>query len=528
VSGSFDLIIGGGQVVDGTGAEAVPGDVGVVANRIAAVGDLTEAVAHERIDATGALVLPGFVDAHSHADTVLGQPEVQAALLCQGVTTVILGQDGISVAPSDRFAAGYADRYFAAVNGSVPQEFRSGVSVAELLDSYDRRGAVNAGYLVPAATVRARVIGLAAQRATDDQRRRMVDLVEEGLADGALGLSTGLDYVPGQFADTDELTALCRPVADARGTYVSHMRGYTSERAVDALEEIARIAAVSGVNAHVSHLHGQAALVAGTLDRIRRDRGVALSFDSYPYLRGSTILAMLLLPPQLQADGVDATLARLRDPSVRDELRHGWFPRNEARLNSIRLSFLGSLELRWAEGSLLREAAARWGRGDLTDFICDALITCDLAIGCVVDNGSDRTEDDMRHLLRRPEHMASSDAIFLGDHPHPRAWGAFARLLGRHVREQGDWTWGEAAAHLSGNAARRFGLVGRGLIADGQIADLVVLDPAIVADSSSYEDPRRTAVGVSHVVVSGEVALRDGAVTGARSGRALRGWDSSR
>jgi N-acyl-D-amino-acid deacylase len=145
-----------------------------------------------------------------------------------------------------------------------------------------------------------------------------------------------------------------------------------------------------------------------------------------------------------------------------------------------------------------------------------------------MDNGPERTEEDVRQLLRRPSHMASSDAIFLGHHPHPRGWGAFARLLGRHVRDLGDWTWGEAAYHLSGHAARRFGLSGRGMVAPGQVADLAVIDPARIADAATYDHPARTAQGVRHVVVSGEVALRDGTVCGVKAGRALRSGDTSR
>ena len=528
MTGSFDLIVRGGAVVDGSGAEPVAGDVGVVGNRIAAVGDLSGAVAGEYLDATGSLVFPGFVDAHSHADALLAEPRVQEACLTQGVTTVILGQDGLSFAPSDASAIAYVERYFGAVNGPTPDGYREGVSVAGLLDGYDRRAAVNAAYLVPAATVRVQVVGLAPRQATEDERRRMVTLVEQAVADGAVGLSTGLDYVPGQFADADELAAMCRPVGEAGGTYVSHVRGYAADRLAGALGEVASIASLSGAKGHVSHLHGPAPLIEETLVALRDDQGVALSFDTYPYLRGSTILSMIILPPELQDGGIDATRDRLAAPEVRDRLRHDWFPRIMERRPSITLSFVDHPEFRWAEGMTLPQAAEQWGQGDLTDFICTVLIACDMAVGCVADNGTDRTETDLRHLLRSPEHMASSDAVFLGSRPHPRGWGSFARLLGRHVRELGDWTWGQAAVHLSGNAARRFGLVGRGLVAPGQIADLVVLDPAAVSDAATYDDPMRAAVGVSDVVVGGQVALRDGVLSGAHCGRALRAGDGSR
>ncbi|HEY4465382.1 MAG TPA: amidohydrolase family protein [Streptosporangiaceae bacterium] len=525
---AFDLIIRGGQIADGTGAGPVPGDVGVTGTRIAAVGDLTGADARDHLDAAGAIVFPGFIDAHSHADASLPEPHVQAAYLHQGVTTVILGQDGVSFAPSDAFAAGYADRYFRAINGPAPARYRGGVTVAELLAAHDRRAAINAAYLVPAATVRAQVVGLAPGAPTADQLGRMVRIVEDALADGAAGLSTGLDYVPGQFADAAELAALCVPVARAGGVYVSHLRGYRRDRLAGAIGEAAVIAARSGAAGHVSHLHGPAAVVERALDDASRDLGVTLSHDSYPYLRGNTILAMHVLPAPIQAGGIDTTLARLGDPGVREELRRTWLPALGARLDTATLSFLGDPEFQWAEGMTLAQAAGAWGHGDVADFICAALIACDLAVGCVMDNGPERTEEDVRQLLRRPSHMASSDAIFLGRHPHPRGWGAFARLLGRHVRDLGDWSWGEAAYHLSGHAARRFGLAGRGTVAAGGAADLAVIDPAAITDVATYDDPARTAQGVRHVVVSGQVALRDGAVCGVSAGRALRPGDTSR
>jgi N-acyl-D-amino-acid deacylase len=527
MTAAFDLVIHGGQVADGTGAEPVPGDVAVTGNRIAAIGDLTGSDARYHLDAIGAIIFPGFIDAHSHADVSLPEPHVQAAYLHQGVTTVIGGQDGVSFAPGDEFAVGYASRYFRAVNGPAPTRYWRGVTVAELLAAHDRRGAINAAYLVPAATVRAQVVGLSPGGPTASELGRMVRIVEDGLGDGAVGLSAGLDYVPGQFADASELAALCAPVAAAGGVYVSHLRGYRRDRITGAICEAARIAARSGAVGHVSHLHGPAAVVEAALEAASRDPGVSLTYDSYPYLRGNTILAMLILPADLQADGIDTTLARLKDPGVRNELRHTWLPALAAQLHNATLSFLGHLDFRWAEGMTLPQAAEAWGRGDVADFICTALTACDLAVGCVIGNGPHQTEEDVRQLLRRPGHMASSDAIFLGRHPHPRGWGAFARLLGRHVRDLHDWTWGEAAYHLSGHAARRFGLAGRGIVAPGRIADLAVIDPALVADLATYDLPACTAQGVRHVVVSGEIALRDGVVCGVSAGRALRRGDTS-
>ena len=516
----FGLIIRGGAVVDGSGAEPRRADVAVAGDRVVALGELTGESADREIDATDRLVFPGFIDAHSHADVLLTTPLVQQAYLRQGVTTVIVGQDGVSFAPTDAGSIGYPSRYFAAINGPSPDGFASGVDIKGLLDRLDGAGALNAGCLVPAGTLRARYVGPANERATPAQLGAMGAALERAMAEGALGLSTGLDYVPGAFADVAELAALCVPVARAGGVYVSHVRGYAADTIRDALDEAAQISQLSGAAAHISHLHGPADSVELALDSCRTERGVTLTFDSYPYLRGATLLAMLALPAQLQAGGIDATLERLGQPAVREQLRREWLPANE-RLASVTLSFLGAPSLRWAEGLPLYEAARRSGN-DLADFICDSLISCDLAIGGVVDNGADRTEADLRELLRHPEQMASSDAIFLGSRPHPRGWGAFARLLARHVRELGDWSWGEAALHLSGNAARRFGLDGRGSISSGSVADLVVLDPRTVRDNATYDEPTTLATGVSQVVVGGQLVLDRGELTGSRVGRALR------
>ena len=523
---TFDLLVRGGAVVDGTGAEPFRADVGVVGDTVREVGDLSGVDGERTVHATGRLVFPGFVDAHSHADAALADPDVQAAYLHQGVTTVLLGQDGVSFAPTDHPSLVHAGQYFAAVNGTAPDDHGQGLTVAQLLASYESSGALNVGYFVPAGVVRQRVVGSVDRPASPAELERMADLVDRAMADGALGLSTGLDYVPGAFADTAELVALCRPVSRAGGAYVSHLRGYAADTVAGALAEAAAIADGAQVRAHVSHLHGRAAVVQAALDGVQRDHGVQLSFDSYPYLRGSTIVAMLLLPTELQAGSLSDTVRRLGDPAVRQALRTEWFPRSR-RLGSIVLSYLQAPGWRWAEGLGLADAAQRWvvdhgGSGDLADFVCDALVANGLAVGCVVDNGEDRTEADLRALLANPQQMASSDAIFLGSRPHPRGWGAFARLLARHTRDLGDWTWGEAARHLAGYAAERFRLAGRGRVVPGAAADLAVVDPDRVRDNATYADPRRVASGVSHVVVNGRLALADGVVTGVAAGRSLR------
>jgi len=515
----LDVLIRGGWVVDGTGAPPWRADLGIEGTRIAVVGRLGPAAAAREVDAAGRYLMPGFIDTHVHADALAADPQTELAALRQGVTTLLLGQDGVSFAPATAPAIAAISQYFGPVNGACPAALAGGCSVASLLAHYDRAGALNVGYLAPAGTIRAEVMGFSPAPAGGDQLAAMRGLVEQALADGALGLSTGLDYEPGRFADAAEITALCAPVAEAGGVYVSHIRGYEAD-AWRGMAELTAIARGAGVAAHVSHYHGPANLLAGLLDAGRAE-GLDLTFDSYPYQRGSSILAMVALPPEVRGGDPGQARARLADPAVRARLARDWFPAVEDILDRITLSYVGSPDWSWAEGLGLRAAAGQAGlpAGEL---VCELIAASDTGAGCVFAHPPTNTEQDVRALLRHEAHMAGSDGILLGRRPHPRAWGTFARLLARHTRALGDWTWAQAAVHLSGHPARRFGLVKRGLLRPGYVADVVVLDPATVADAASYDEPRRPAEGVEHVLVSGEFALRDGELTGARPGRALR------
>ena len=529
----FDLLLRGGWVVDGTGGPPFRADLAITGDRVAAVGRLagagsgtgagsssgTGATAAAELDVTGRYLMPGFIDAHTHADGLADSAEAQLAALRQGITTVLIGQDGLSYAPASAATINAVSQYFGAVNGPCPAPLAGGCTIADQLAHYDGKTALNVACLAPAGTIRAEVLGFSGAPAGARQLTAMRNLVEHALEDGAAGLSSGLEYQPGRFADAAELAALCAPVAEAGAVYVSHLRGYEADawRGMRELTEIVRRAGVAG---HVSHYHGPAGMLTGLLDEARAD-GLDVTFDSYPYLRGSTILGMLALPGEVQAGGPEATLRRLAQPATRQRLARDWFPGISGVLDRITLSYVGAAEWSWAEGVPLTEAAGTAGlpAGEL---VCELLTASRLAAGCVFAQPPTNTEADLRALLRHEAHLAGSDGILLGRWPHPRGWGAFARLLGRHTRELGDWTWGQAAVHLAGHAARRFGLAGRGLLRPGSHADVAVVNPATVQDQADYEHPRRPARGVHHVLVNGRFALRDGQLTGEHPGRALR------
>lgn len=519
----YDLLFTGGSVVDGSGSPPRRADLWVHDGRIVGIAPPAEAPdrsqAAEVFDVTGRYLMPGFIDTHVHADAALVRADVQEAMLRQGITTVVLGQDGLSFAPAGPSTVGYVARYFAAVNGEPLPEFASGCTVADLLAAYDRRTPVNVSYLVPLGTIRHEVMGPRQRGATADELATMVRMVEEGLSEGAVGVSTGLEYVPGVFADFAELKALSKPAARLSAPYVSHLRSYADGRA-PGVAEARTLGRETGGPVHLSHYRGRSEFLLAELERCAAE-GVDVTFDSYPHLFGNTILAMKALPARVQSGGVEATLRRLRDPGVRLDLLRRWFPSVRDELAEATLTYVASPDHRWAEGRTLGAAAEETGQ-DLGTLVCDLLLASDLAVGCIIGSPGGGTEEDVRALAKDHRHMACSDGIYLGGHPHPRGWGAFARYLGRHTRELGDWDWGRAAHHLAGRPAQRFHLAGRGLLAPGMVADLAVVDPETVADTADYAEPRRLAVGVSHVVVAGRVVLADGVLTGVRSGRALR------
>jgi N-acyl-D-amino-acid deacylase len=367
-------------------------------------------------------------------------------------------------------------------------------------------------------------MGLETRPPTRDELARMRRVVRQATEEGAVGLSSGLDYIPSRYAATEELAELCREVAPFGGIYVTHMRGYSPETVIGAMDEVFQIARDAGVPALISHFNSRADLVLPHLDRARA-AGLDVAFDLYGYLAGSTILGMIALPPWVQEGGADATLARLGDPAVRARLRAEGFAGPRGPLDEVRLSYVEAPAYRAYEGLTLaeaaRRAAGRSGPEAIVDFVCDVLVASALAVGCVVVH-QQRAEADVTALMRHPAMMGGSDGIFAGGRPHPRGWGCFGRYLGHYVREARTWTLEEAVQHLAAHPARRLGLVDRGLIRPGMAADLVVFDADRMGDRATYADGRQPAEGVDHVLVNGEPVLVDGQRTPALPGRALR------
>jgi N-acyl-D-amino-acid deacylase len=505
LSGPVDLHLAEGRVRD-----VVPASARTPAGRV--------------LEAGGRIALPGLVDAHVHAGGAVFDPEVQLALLRQGVTSIVTGADGVGYAPSDRASLLWASGYFAGIDGDHPRF--AGGTVAELLATYERTTPVNVGVLVPHGTVRHLVLGTAQRRASRAEAEKMASVVAQAFADGALGLSTGLEYVPAAWADHAELVALARVAAEHGLPHVSHMRGYEA-RAARAFAELLRLSADTGVATHVSHLHGPADTLVAMLDDALA-QGHDVTFDSYPYLRGCSILAMVALPTWLPLADPDATLSAIDAPALRLRLRAHLAGLDDLwpRVTLAWVPGLGAEEQ--VAGRPLVEVAARWGVSP-GDAALRVLRASRLRASCVFAQPPTNSAESVRRLAGHRAHLGGSDAIYqpVGadagqGRPHPRGWGAFARFLAQQVLGSGDWSWHDAVEHLSARPARRFRLAGRGSLAPGAVADVVLVDPATLVDRATYDDPRRPATGVDDVVVAGVPVLVDGEATRARPGRALR------
>ncbi|HEV2782608.1 MAG TPA: D-aminoacylase [Actinophytocola sp.] len=523
----MDIVVRGALVVDGTGSPGRRADVGIQNGRIAAVG--AGPSGNRVIDAEGLVLAPGFIDMHSHSDIqVLANPD-HLAKISQGVTLEVLGQDGLSYAPVDDRTLDGLRAQLVGWNDDPPGFDWSWRGVGEYLDRLDRGIAVNAAYLLPQGTIRMLVVGYESRRPTGSELDAMRELVATGMAEGAMGMSSGLTYTPGMYADTDELVALCEVVGRLGGYYSPHHRSYGAG-ALEAYAEMVDVSRRSGCPLHLAHATmnfpvnaGRAGELLALLDEAIAD-GCDVSLDTYPYLPGATYLSALL-PSWAAEGGPDATLARLSDPDTRERIR-------------IDLEEVGSdgcmgvpVDWAWIEingvrrpenaqlvGHSVAESARRAGRPP-TEFFFDTLIAERLGTSCLMHVGH---EDNVRTIMRHPVHTGGSDGLLVGERPHPRAWGTFPRYLGHYVRELGVLGLEECVSHLTGRAARRLRLTDRGLIREGYAADLVLFDPDTVADTATFDNPRQPATGIPYVLVNGVPVIDDGRPTGALPGHSIR------
>ena len=498
------MLLRGGLVADGIAATARRADVLIEGTVIASVGATsTVPPGCDVIDLVpGSVICPGFIDAHVHAEgPLLASGRVDGAL-AQGVTTLVVGQDGQSWIGASPDTARYLNRYFAPVNGTL--EPARDLSVAGYRDALAGKLSQNVAVLASQGTIRHNIAGMTPGPLGEDQRAAARREVENALADGAVGLSSGFDYLPSRFADIGEIADMAGPLAAAGRPYVSHLRGYGPD-VLAGLDELVAVGRAAGIRVHASHLWGPPADIE-TAFRRAEAAGVGITYDMYPYRKSSTILAMLLLPFDLQANGPEHTLAALTDPRQRSALLAGEKYTGEY-LDGLTLGCLPADTAEFA-GQTITQAATRSSR-PAGEWVLDLLVSADLKVGAHLDRPA-LTDDDLAWLADGERHCAGSDGIYQGQRPHPRGYAAFARLASYYLAGGPETAYQQLARHLAGGAADTYGLHGRGRLAPGMAADIAVIGPAGITARATYNAPLQQATGVALVIVNGVITWLEG------------------
>src|SRR5438093_7407822 len=533
----YDVLIKNGRIVDGTGAPWFRGDVAIAGDRIVAVGRVPAAMtAATIVDASGLVVAPGLID-------LLGQSEFNvlvdgraASKILQGVTTEITGE-GTSIAPvNDRLMqeAAAPARHF-----GVAQDWRTLGDYFKRLEERSRT-TINVGTLVGAGGIRNYVIGKNERPATAVELDRMKQLVAEAMEQGALGLSTSLQYVPDRFASTDEIVELAKVAARAGGVYFTHQRS-ESARIFESLDEVFAIAERANIPAEIWHLKTAYKANFGRMPEVvrrieaARARGLDVTANQYPYTRASNGLDSCL-PLWAREGGLEKMIARLTDPATRERIKkdmadsaaitweNQWYGAGGG--DGVMIASVLNPDLRKWEGMTLTEIGKAMGK-DPRDAVMD-LVVADRGESSVIISIMDET--DVQTALKHPlvgvgtdSGAQAEDGKLSESNSHPRAWGSFPRILGRYVREQHLLTLEEAIRKMTSKAASRVHLTDRGILRPGMMADVTIFDPASIRDVSDFGDPKHYSVGVRHVLVNGRRVVSDGVITSERPGRPLRG-----
>ncbi|MGE3887234.1 MAG: amidohydrolase family protein [Vicinamibacterales bacterium] len=533
---AFDVLITGGRIVDGTGSPWFEGDIGIVGDRIAAMGRLAGQPAVRTIDAKGLYVSPGFIDMLGQSEFNVLADSRAASKITQGITTEITGE-GSSIAPMNDRLAAEAKAQFDSFK--VALDFRTLGEYFTRLETRSRP-AINLGTFVGAGGLRSYVIGDSQRAATSEELEQMKTLVRQAMDEGALGLSTSLQYVPDRFASTDEIVELAKVAAEYGGRYLTHQRS-ESNQIIASLDEAFIVAERARIPTEVWHLKTAYRANWGRMPEIlkhfqaARGRGLDVTANMYPYDRASNGLDACL-PLWVREGGTDAMIARLKDPAQRERIKRDmedpspkdwenqWYGSGGA--SGVLLSSVLDPSLRKWEGKTLAEIGKEMGK-DPRDAAMD-LVIADRAEASVII--SIMREDDVRAALADPMVSIGTDSgARAEDGPlsvsksHPRAWGSFTKILGTYVRDERLIPLEDAVRRFTSRPATRMGILDRGLIRPGFKADLAIFDLATVRDRSTFTDPNHYSEGIRHVLVNGQAVVADGKITDARPGQVVRG-----
>jgi N-acyl-D-amino-acid deacylase len=519
----FDLLITNGLIIDGTGNVGFYGAVGVQDETVAILrGDVSHVRAGRVIDATDRVVCPGFIDVHAHSGLViLAEPEHHPKVR-QGVTTELVGIDGCSYAPfrnHDDFLKFV--ELNSGLDGNPPLPGRWS-SVAEYLAMFDQKVAVNICYIIGNSPVRICAMGWDNRPPTEAEMADMRALMREGMEEGAFGISTGLDYPPGNFADTAELVSLSEVAASLGGIYHTHVRNKLGDAFLDPFRECIEIGRRSGIPAHITHYYQRANSYKGGADDLlglvedARDEGLDVTFDSYPYIYSGTRL-LILLPDWAHDGGVEKLRRILDDPEARARLRKEVTPRSIS-WQDMWLGYFKRAQNHVYEGCSMAEIAAMRQQHPV-DAICDLLLEEDLQTTFVTAGGSWMT---LPKFVSHPCSMVGSDAVLIGNFPSPRTYGCFPIILSEYVREENYMSLPTAIRKMTSFPAQRLGIPDRGILRDGFKADIVVFDPKQVKSLATRHDPKQYPIGIDYVIVNGRPVIDEGVHTGALNGRAIR------
>ncbi|CAN5864344.1 D-aminoacylase [soil metagenome] len=526
---AVDLLIENGHLVDGSGVPGRRASVAVEGDRLRLleVDDPPPEHVGRRIDARGRVVAPGFIDLHSHSGLMMLAEPRHEPKVRQGVTSEVIGVDGLSYAP----LPGTTD-LAALVEMNAGLDGRPDIaydwdSVASYLERFEGSVSLNVGFLVGNSALRISRLGWQEVVADEPALADMAALLREALQAGALGLSSGLDYPPGSYATTDELAGLTAAAASEGGLYHTHVRYMLGDRFLDPFREAIEIGRRGQGPVHITHFYHRQTHPGGPEQLLRlvddaRSAGLDVTFDCYPYEWAAPRL-LIQLPGWVQAGGPGPLKERLADGATRARLRAEIGGRGAAYTSPAgwadvrRCYFVTPANLRW-ESHTLAEVMTERGL-DAIDTICELLLEEDLRVSQVTAGPWHET---LHHFVRHPVGMYGSDSTFLGDKPSPRTYGSFPRVLGEFVRERELLGLEEAVRKMTSAPAARLGLSDRGLLRDGYLADMVVFDPLTVRSNSTYDHPRRYPTGIDYVVVNGVVVIDEGHHSGATPGRVLR------